>query len=166
MICLNPLVPFDAREAPAALAGARIPRLVVGGLPVVLSQTFRTLIHSRLELGMRGYERSHPKTTILLFEPDHRDSRMFLANTFGYSQRHALAEHAYQQTRHLLRTRRGVLRRQLAAHNLHLLDAVLDDPHQRLLGLPTVGAGTLATALRRLDEVLDDLGRELEPGAA
>jgi hypothetical protein len=70
---------------------------VDGGLPVVLSQTFRTLIHSRLELGMKGYENSHPHTDILLFEPDHRDPEMFLANTFGYSQRRSLAEHAYQQ---------------------------------------------------------------------
>ena len=163
LICLNPLVPFDARQVPATLAGARIPRLVAGGLPVVLSQTFRTLIHSRLALGMKGYERSHPGTTILLFEPDHRDSRMFLANTFGYSQRHTLAEHAYQQTRHLLRARRGVLRRQLAAHGLHLLDAVLDDPHKRLLGTPAADTRTLASALRRLEEVLDDLGHELEP---
>ena len=63
----------------------RIPELVDGGLPVVLSQTFRSLIHSRLELGMKGYERSHPKTTIVLFEPDHRDAELFLANTFGYA---------------------------------------------------------------------------------
>jgi predicted acylesterase/phospholipase RssA len=162
LICLNPLVPFDARPAAAAVAGARIPRMVGGGLPTVLSQTFRTLIHSRLELGMRGYERSHPETTILLFEPDHRDARMYLANTFGYAQRRALAEHAYQQTRHLLRARRGVLRRQLAAHGLNLLDAVLDEPRKQLLGSPAAGAPTLATALRRLDEVLDDLGHELE----
>ena len=60
VLCLNPLVPFDASH-PArhrVLAGGEevIPRLIDGGLPVVLSQTFRTLIHSRLELGMKGYD--------------------------------------------------------------------------------------------------------------
>ena len=64
VLCLNPLVPFDASH-PArhrVLAGGEevIPRLIDGGLPVVLSQTFRTLIHSRLELGMKGYDTSHP----------------------------------------------------------------------------------------------------------
>jgi len=98
VLCLNPLVPFDASH-PArhrVLAGGEevIPRLIDGGLPVVLSQTFRTLIHSRLELGMKGYDTSHPGTDVLLFEPDHRDPAMFLANTFGYSQRRRLAEHA------------------------------------------------------------------------
>ena len=113
LICLNPLVPFDATRAPRhrvmSSGEEQIPKLVDGGLPVVLSQTFRSLIHSRLEMGMKGYERSHPGTTIVLFEPDHRDAELFLANTFGYAQRRALAEHAYRQTRKMLRSRRSVL---------------------------------------------------------
>jgi predicted acylesterase/phospholipase RssA len=165
MLCLNPLVPFDA-TAPGrhrVLGGAqqRIPKLVQGGLPLVLSQTFRTLIHSRLELGMKGYESSHPGTDIVLFEPDHRDPELFLANLFGYSQRRAVAEHAYQSTRADLRSRRGLLRATLARHGLALDDAALDDARRRLLGRrrPT---GTLATrTLARLDEVLNDLERTL-----
>ena len=118
LICLNPLVPFDASAAPRhrvmSSGEERIPKLVDGGLPVVLSQTFRSLIHSRLLLGLKGYETSHPDTTILLFEPDPRDAELFLANTFSYSQRRALAEHAFQQTRRMLRSRRSVLAQQLA----------------------------------------------------
>ncbi len=114
LICLNPLVSFDAsastRHRVLAGAEARIPRLVDGGLPVVLAQTFRTLIHSRLELGMKGYELSPPDTTILLFEPDPRDPQMFLASTFSYAQRCALAEHAYQRTRQMLGSRRAAAR--------------------------------------------------------
>jgi NTE family protein len=100
---------------------------------VVLSQTFRTLIHSRLELGLR-LRSSHPQTDILLFEPDQRDPEMFLANTFGYSQRRQLAEHAYQQTRADLRSRRSHWCRPCwQRHGLALDDAVLDDPDRRLL---------------------------------
>ena len=123
--------------------GEAIPRLVDGGLPVVLSQTFRTLIHSRLEIGMKGYERSHPGTTIVLFEPDQRDPAMFLANTFSYSQRRTLAEHAYQQTRRMLRSRRGRLAAQLAPHGVRIDAAVLDQP-RRLLS--PVRAATRNTA--------------------
>ena len=166
VLCLNPLVPFDATHARRhrVLGGAEepIPRLVDGGLPVVLSQTFRTLIHSRLELGMKGYETSHPGTDILLFEPDHRDPALFLANTFGYGQRRRLAEHAYQRTRADLRSRRGVLRTTLAAHGLALDDAVLDQERRTLLKHRRLRRGThAARALRRLDEVLDDLQRQL-----
>jgi predicted acylesterase/phospholipase RssA len=167
VLCLNPLVPFDASHSHRhrLLGGAeeRIPHLVDGGLPVVLSQTFRSLIHSRLELGMKGYEASHPGTDIVLFEPDHRDPEMFLANTFGYSQRRSLAEHAYQQTRADLRSRRSVLGSTLARHGLALDDAVLDD-HRRVLVRHRRRARTgtrVSRTLKRLDEVLNDLDKAL-----
>ena len=166
VLCLNPLVPFDARQAKRHRVLGRatkpIPHLVDGGLPVVLSQTFRTLIHSRLELGMKGYESSHPGVDILLFEPDHSDPEMFGANTFGYGQRRQLAEHAYQRTRADLRSRRSALAQRLARHGLLLDAAVLDDPHRSLVKNRRRPAGTRAgRALRRLDEVLDDLERLL-----
>jgi NTE family protein len=162
LICLNPLVPFDATHAARhkvlGSGDARIPRLVDGGLPLVLSQTFRSLIHSRLELGMKGYAQSHPGTDIVLFEPDPRDPEMFLANTFSVSTRRLLAEHAYQRTRELLRSRRSSLRAQLARHGLDIDDAVLDDPSRRLVGRQRRLPGTRsARALKRLDEVLSDL---------
>ncbi len=161
LICLNPLVPFDAAHAPRhrvlSSGEPSIPRLVDGGLPVVLSQTFRTLIHSRLELGMKGYERSHPDTDILLFEPDHRDPQMFLANTFGYSQRRRLAEHAYRQTREQLRAQRPQLAARLARHGLALNGAVLDDHHRTLLRRRTAQPLPSALAVKKLEQVLDDL---------
>jgi NTE family protein len=171
LICLNPLVPFDATRTPRnrVLTGgeARIPRLVDGGLPAVLAQTFRTLIHSRLELGMKGYERSHPQTDILLFEPDQHDPQMYLANTFGYSQRRWLAEHAYRRTRERLRSQRGALSARLARHGLALDDAVLDDPRRQLVRGRHKTAAPLrrsAHAMKRLEEVLDDLEHALAPG--
>lgn len=168
VICLNPLVPFDASHAERhrLMSGAdeRIPRLVEGGLPVVLSQTFRSLIHSRLELGIKGYQQSHPQTDLLLLEPDHRDPAMFLANTFGYGQRRRLAEHAYQRTRADLRSRRGELRTTLAHHGLVLAEAVLDDSRRVLLKhLRSPKRTRAARALQRLDEILDDLQRSLPP---
>jgi predicted acylesterase/phospholipase RssA len=169
VLCLNPLVPFDAthsqRHRVLAAGEAPIPRIVDGGLPVVLSQTFRSLIHSRLELGLKGYGASHPRADLLLFEPDHRDPALFMANVFAYGQRRALAEHAYQATRADLRKRRSSLRPLLARHGLALDDAALDDPFRRLLRrrrLRPAALGSEATrTLQRLDEVLDDLARAL-----
>ena len=165
VLCLNPLVPFapSDRRPHRSFGGTaeKIPHLVDGGLPVVLSQTFRTLIHSRLELGMKGYDTSHPGTDVLLFEPDHRDPAMFLANTFGYSQRRRLAEHAYQRTRADLRSRRGLLQARLRGHGLALDNAVLDDTERTLLGHRSALRSRMARTLRRLDEVLDDLEQAL-----
>jgi len=160
LLCLNPLVPFDAthsRRHRILDGGGRIPHIVQGGLPLVLSQTFRTLIHSRLELGLKGYESSHPQTDIVLFEPDQRDPEMFLANILSYSQRRHLAEHAYQAMREDLRSRRSSLGALLARHGLSLDDAVLDDPKRHLVGRKPAHRGQLAHPLKRLDEVLDDL---------
>jgi NTE family protein len=161
LICLNPLVPFDATHTPRhKVLGSneeRIPRLIDGGLPVVLSQTFRSLIHSRLELGMKGYAQTHPQTDILLFEPDHRDAEMFLANTFSWSQRRALAEHAYQRTREMLRSQRSTIAKQLAPHGVTLDHAVLDDEERLLIGRARRGGPRTARALRKLEETLADL---------
>ena len=162
LICLNPLVPFNATRPlqHRVMGGKPIPKLVDGGLPLVLSQTFRTMIHSRLELGMKGYEHSHPDTTIILFEPDQRDPEMFLANTFSYSQRRVLAEHAYQQTRQMLRSRRSQLAAQLAPHGVRIDAAVLDDP-QRTQVNRRAPRSRSAAALKRLEAVLNDLEHAL-----
>ena len=168
LLCLNPLVPFDATlgQRHRVLSGADepIPSLVDGGLPVVLSQTFRSLIHSRLELRLKGYGDSHPHTDIVLLEPDHRDPQMFLANTFGYSHRRVIAEHAYQHTRAHLRSHRSQIGSLLARHGLMLDDAALDDNRRRLVkrrGRSKPAGSRSTRALRRLDEVLDDLDRAL-----
>jgi predicted acylesterase/phospholipase RssA len=165
LLCLNPLVPFDASRAPRPPGAERIPRLVHGGLPLVASQSLRSLIRSRLELGLRGYAASHPHVDIALFEPDRRDPAMFGANTFNYAARRELAEHAYQSTRANLRARRRTLHAMLARHGLALDYAVLDDPARRLVaavpGRPSdrhaASPEHLGGALAQLGKVLDEL---------
>lgn len=165
MLCLNPLVPFNATatDSDAVMRGAlppekrRIPRIVDGGLPAVLSQTFRSMIHSRMELGMKHYERAYPGTDIVLIEPDHRDPELYLANTFSYAQRRSLAEHAYQQTRAMLRSRRTSLSAKLARHGISLRSDVLQD-HRRHLVTPAAAPTRIGQAIASLQEVMDDLG--------
>ncbi len=165
MLCLNPLVPFDASSPAApklmqrglAPEKRRIPRIVEGGLPSVLSQTFRSMIHSRMALGMQHYERSYPDTDIILIEPDHRDPELYLANTFSYSQRRHLAEHAFQQTRQMLRSRTTGLSAKLARHGIKLNHAALDDPKAHLCK-PAKPPTRVGRAIASLQEVMDDLG--------
>lgn len=165
LICLNPLVPFDATAPQVAKVmqrglppeKRRIPRIVDGGLPAVLSQTFRSMIHSRMELGMKHYAHSYPHTDIILVEPDHRDPELYLANTFSYAQRRHLAEHAYQQTRQMLRSRKTGLSAKLARHGISLNHEVLDDP-KRHLSAPAKAPTRIGRAIATLQEVMDDLG--------
>ncbi len=165
MICLNPLVPFDATSPQVAKVMQRgipsekrkIPRIVDGGLPAVLSQTFRSMIHSRMALGMKHYAHAYPHTDIVLIEPDHRDPELYLANTFSYAQRRELAEHAYQQTRQMLRSRKTGLGAKLAKHGISLNHEALDDP-KRHLSAPPKAATRVGRAIATLQGVMDDLG--------
>jgi NTE family protein len=152
MLCLNPLVPFKS--------STHIPRIADGGLPAVLSQTFRSMIHSRMALGMKHYERAYPRTDIVLFEPDQRDPELYLANTFGYGRRRELAEHAYQQTRAMLRSRGAKLRAKLARHGISMRVDVLDDASRRLVA-PPASRARMGDAVTSLSNVLDELGRAL-----
>jgi NTE family protein len=174
MFCLNPLVPFNSTLAPDLAMNQRvmqrglpterqrIPRIVNGGLPAVMSQTFRAMIHSRLELGMKHYEHAYPDTDIVLLEPDHRDTDMFLANTFSYGQRREMAEHAYQKTRQMLRSRRTTLSAKLARHGVTMDMDVLDDPRRHLVAARPAPT-RLGRAIASLEEVMEDLSHAINP---
>ena len=77
LLCINPLVPYDGTSA--ATRNTRRARLTVdklnqGGLPLVLSQTFRAIIHSRMKVGMEKYRAQYPDASVILFEPDREDA--------------------------------------------------------------------------------------------
>src|SRR5438552_4354948 len=60
LICINPLVPFDASSA-SRHSHLTVEKLNQGGLPLVLAQTFRAIIHSRMKVGMEKYRRQYPQ---------------------------------------------------------------------------------------------------------
>src|SRR6185312_16596671 len=95
LICINPLVPFDASQS----RDHRRSNLADNGLPAILSHTFRALIYSRMHVGMARYGLHFPYADVLLLEPDRGDERLFFTNVFRYTGRHRLVEHAYQCTR-------------------------------------------------------------------
>jgi NTE family protein len=134
VFCINPLVAFSG-TGPAS--GKDLARR---GLPTVLSQTFRTLIQSRMQVGMADYPESYPRSDILLLEPDRDDERMFFLNIFKYRDRERLTEHAYQRTRADLLRAGPRLQRILARHGLRLDRKVLRDPGRRLIA-PRAPAG-------------------------
>lgn len=129
VVCVNPLVAFDASSAPRPAHGYPPDEhdLTHGGLPTVLSQTFRSLIQSRMQAGMKGYKQRYPHADVLLFEPDRGDSHMFFQNVFRYSDRRRLAEHAYQRTRRDLLRQADGLRAILRRHDIRLRLDVLED---------------------------------------
>ncbi|MEM6334946.1 MAG: patatin-like phospholipase family protein [Bacteroidota bacterium] len=164
VLCINPIVPVDTSDL---VATGRLDsgQLVDMGMPTVLSQTFRTLIHSRLQLGMAGYADRYPDADVVLFEPPRQHAHMFFTNVFGFSERRRICEYAFLATLATLKERAKELRPMLAAHGLRLNEAAFtlkaSDLWKRS-GAPIGRAGsTTARRLRRtlasLDKALDDV---------
>jgi NTE family protein len=172
MICLNPLVPYDSTPHHRTRDREHhLDKLVEGGLPTVLAQTFRSIIHSRLGAGMERYKTVYPDTDIVLFEPNRGDADMFFTNLFSYSSRRRLCEHAYQRTREELWKRRHELAPLLARHGIGIRFDVLRDESltlvkslKRTRGVWRETATTAATRL--LAHTLDDLDRWLRYSAS
>jgi NTE family protein len=156
VLCVNPLVPYDGTDS-----GRR--NLVGGGLPQVLSQTFRAIIHSRMQVGMGKYDSEFKGSDVVLFEPARRDADMFFTNIFSYSSRRRLCEHAYQKTRSDLWQRRRELAPVLARHGVRLNLEVISDPTltlvRSLLRRRVLGSSAAVRATAGLAHGLDDLER-------
>jgi predicted acylesterase/phospholipase RssA len=169
LLCVNPLVPFDAsRAAGVARPANGKAALADGGLPLVLAQTFRAVIHSRMKTGMEKYRRDYPHADVLLFEPAREDSDIFFASIFSYSQRKRLCAAAYAATREALRTRSTALAPVLAKNGIRIDDArladrartiddAIDDPRPLLADVSR--RGDVRRAKRELAHVLDVLER-------
>jgi predicted acylesterase/phospholipase RssA len=132
LLCINPMVPFDARLA-ASQGKRQSASIVEGGLVPILSQAFRTLIHSRMQVGMERNRKDFPDADVLLFEPESDDMEMFFTNVFSYSDRRRLCEHAYQRTRAFLRSSGPEFRAILARHDIRINDKVLAHARRTLL---------------------------------
>jgi hypothetical protein len=124
---VNPIAPVDTGDA-VAQGVMRRGKLIDRGLPVVLSQTFRTLIHSRMKTGFSRYRRRYPDADIVLLEPSRDEYVMFFTNVFSFRTRKAVCEHAYHATLRALREGREKWEPKLNRHGMTLReDVILDE---------------------------------------
>ena len=155
LLCVNPLVPMntgseDAREALGRRAVQR------GGLPALLSQSFRILIHSRVSLGMERAAQLYPDSDLVLFEPEPTEHRLF-TNLFRFHSRRKICEIAYDQTRRDLWNRRETLGPLFEKHGLALRLDILADPTRSVWGCLEHPPGREANVADRLDAALNAL---------
>ena len=183
VICINPIVSVDTVHAVERgyMQGGNLVEL---GLPTVLSQTLRTIVHSRLEVGMAAYAAKYGKSDVILLEPERDDYLMAFTNIFGFSERRAVCEHAYQSTRRYLLAHYDAISEVFARHGVVLRrDVLLEErdlweqvglsraarrlpapaPPSRPLPSPTsrpspsAAAGPSASVVQRLDDTLSRL---------
>ena len=167
VFCINPLVPVDTRKAVQQnlLRSAPVTRR---GLPTVLSQTIRTMIHSRMSLGLKAYDRLYPEADVVLIEPPRDDYEDFFSNIFSFSSRRSVCEHAYDATRKSLLARCDVIEPMLARHGLRLnLDFLHDETRNiwESVGLPefaTDGRGRPGVGFGRTSDAGKMLSQDIE----
>jgi NTE family protein len=168
VVCINPIVSVDTAHAVESGLLER-GNLIERGLVPVLSQSLRTLVHSRLEAGMAAYASKYGNADVLLLEPERDDYLMFFTNIFGFSERRAVCEHAYRSTRHYLLAHFDQLSAVFARHGVILrrdalveerdlweqvgLGGLRSEPAPESPAVPAV-VRRLDDALRRLDQLL------------
>jgi NTE family protein len=168
LLCVNPLVPFDASAAQDRGA-IHMANLNEGGLPLVLGQTFRAVIHSRMRVGMERYRAQYPDARIVLFEPSREDADMFFANIFSYGQRKRLCSLAFAKTRASLARRAGTLAPMLREFAITLrVDRLADDTRTVAATLTDPrplrsdpASRSVRQAARELGHTLDQLERAI-----
>jgi predicted acylesterase/phospholipase RssA len=161
VICVNPVVPIDtARASELGMEGRS---MVEEGLPMVLSQTLRTIVHSRMQVGMAAYRQKYPDRDVVLFEPRPDDSRMFFTYIFNFSARRMICERAYRATRADLLDRYDDLSSVFGRHGIRLCREVLEDPTRTVWtaiddagDMTTPVTQTLDHALARLEALVDE----------
>ena len=156
LLCINPIVPVNT-EVEAAQHNGHFRSIVRRGLPTVLSQSFRTIIHSRMRTGFRSYKHEYPNADLILIEPTAEDYESIFSNLFSFSNRHDVCEHAYQTTRHRLCEQADFVEEVLDRHELRLCRDVLFDDTRTLYGdLPK------RPFMRQTGDVFDETHRVLD----
>ena len=166
MIGINPLVPFNpGTDAYADAQAHRFSdrRIAEGGFPGVISQALRTMLQSRMQVGLARYPGQYPHIDQIVFEPNADNRELFYTNIFSFAARRRISQLAYRNTLADLRKRRAELEPVLARHGIRLRPEVIADrPRSIIAHLPDQARSTETTAL--LDRALDEIEHRLREG--
>ena len=164
LLGINPLVPFNpGDDSPEDAQQHRYSdrRIAEGGLPGVLSQTLRTMLQSRMQVGLARYPQQYPNIDQAVFEPNAADRELFYTNVFSFSARRRISQLAYRNTLTDLRQRRSEFEPVLAKHGIRLREEVIADrPRSIIAHLPPAPRMTDTTA--RLGRALDEIEHRLQ----
>jgi len=103
IICYNPFRPFTNRVGdPGDETGyfEEGGHIADRGMKVVINQVFRTLLHSRLKLGLQRYiADDNFKGDIVLLEPREHDADFFALNPLAFWRRAEAVQHGFESVR-------------------------------------------------------------------
>jgi NTE family protein len=124
ILCYNPFRPFINRiDADGGQASyfAHGRYLSDRGMKAVINQVFRTLLHSRLKLGIQRYIADERfRGDIVLLEPREHDANFFGLNPLAFWKRAEAVEHGYESVRATVEQNFDQLRDVFARYGLEM----------------------------------------------
>ena len=136
VICYNPFRPFINRiddEAGGEPYFANGRYLADRGLKVVINQAFRTLLHSRLKLGLQQYMNDDSFTgDIVLLEPRERDASYFATNPLAFWKRGEAVRHGFESVRRTIEQNFEPLSELMSLYGLEMCPDTADRRAARL----------------------------------
>lgn len=133
VICYNPFRPFSNRlkrtyNPQTGEYDVEGKRMADGGLLSILNQVFRTLLHSRLQYGLRQYrEDPNFRGDIIVIEPKESDAHFFELNALAYWERMRAAQMGYQSVTDSIERNYELVRSILARYDLTLTRRNVDN---------------------------------------
>jgi len=124
IICYNPFRPFSNRVTHRYIPekGKFVTegtRLADQGIITVLNQVFRTLLHSRLQYGLRQYQ-DDPNFTgdIIVIEPTEHDTQFFAMNPLAFWEGPRAGRHGYVSVTRSIETHYDIVKHILQSYGI------------------------------------------------
>lgn len=119
IICYNPFRPFvNYRHRPGTSGRRSLADLGVGA---VLNQAFRTMLHSRLHVGIEKLKLDQDfQGDCILIEPAETDARFFDINPLAFWRRAEAAAHGYQSVKTSIERHHPALKNLLGAYGIEV----------------------------------------------
>ena len=147
VICYNPFRPFmnrldeDDGEGPTFASGRH---LADRGIKLVINQVFRTLLHSRLKLGIQRYINDDRfKGDIVLLEPAEEDANFFSMNPLAFWKRSDALRHGFESVRSTVTQNFDEISEVLGAYGLEMSRTTAQRRATRVRNTRGWGAGEL-----------------------
>ncbi len=124
VICYNPFRPFSNRVVQRYVPekGKFVTegkRLADQGILVVLNQVFRTLLHSRLQYGLRQYQDDpNFRGDIIVVEPTEHDTHFFAMNPLAFWDGPKAGRHGYVSVTQSIETHYDVVKQILQSYGI------------------------------------------------
>jgi NTE family protein len=138
IICYNPFRPFSNRvvrkyDPQKDDYVAESMQLADRGMLMILNQVLRTLLHSRLQLGLRQYQDDpNFKGDIILIEPTENDIDFFQMTPLAFWERRRAAQHGYMSVTQSIDTHYDMMRRILESYGILMTRKTVSEGVQRM----------------------------------